>query len=151
MVIEKAKVEDLNEILELQKLAFLAEAHIYNNHHLPPLEQTIENIREEINEKIFLKACENNKIIGSVRASISDANTCYVGRLVVHPEFQNRGVGGQLMKEIEKYFPAAKRFELFTGNKSKKNIYLYKKMGYQIIREVDSDMEIKLVYMEKLQ
>lgn len=51
MIIEKAKIEDLKEILELQKLAFLEEAHIYNHYHLAPLEQTIENIREEFREK----------------------------------------------------------------------------------------------------
>jgi hypothetical protein len=35
MIIEKAKLEDLTEIIELQKLAFLEEAHIYNHYHLP--------------------------------------------------------------------------------------------------------------------
>jgi len=151
MIIEKAKIEDLNEILELQKLAFLEEAQIYNHYHLVPLKQTIENIREEFREKIFLTARENNKLIGSVRAKILDDNSCSIGRLIVHPDFQNQGIGTLLMKEIEKYYPGAKRFELFTGNKSEKNIYLYKKIGYQIIREIDSDMNIKLVIMEKLQ
>jgi ribosomal protein S18 acetylase RimI-like enzyme len=149
MFIEKAKYEDLEEILELQKLTFLEEAHIYKQHHIPPLEQTVKSIRYEFKEKLFLKAHKNNKIIGSVRAKTQD-NTCYVGRLIVHPEFQNQGIGSLLMKEVEKYFPDIKRFELFTGNKSEKNIYLYKKLGYNIIREEDSDMDIKMVIMEKL-
>ncbi len=149
MIIGKAKYSDLKEILELQKLAFLEEARIYKNQHLQPLEQTLESIQEEFKEKMFLKAYEKNKIIGSVRAKITDANVCYTGRLIVHPQFQNRGIGSQLMKEIEGYFPSASRFELFTGNRSEKNIYLYKKIGYNIISEMDTDMGIKLVVMEK--
>lgn len=106
---------------------------------------------KNLEKKIFLAAHESNKLIGSVRAKISDDNSCYIGRLIVHPDFQNQGIGTQLMNEIEKYYPGAKRFELFTGYKSEKNIYLYKKIGYQIIREIESDMNIRLVIMEKLQ
>jgi len=148
MVIEKAEFKDLNKILELQKMAFQEEAQIYDQFHIPPLTQTLENIQEEFRQKTFLKALENNRIIGSVRANIKD-NTCYIGRLIVHPEFQNQGIGGILMSEIEKLFSHAKRFELFTGNKSEKNIYLYKKLGYRIIKESDGDKDIKLVFMEK--
>jgi GNAT superfamily N-acetyltransferase len=149
MLIDKAKYEDLDEILKLQKIAFQEEAELYKQLHIPPLEQTIDNIREEYNEMIFLKAQIDNRIIGSVRAKFTNGETCYVGRLIVHPDFQNKGIGGQLMNEIEKCFPQASRFELFTGNRSVKNIYLYKKLGYRIIKEVDTEIDIKMVVMEK--
>jgi len=48
---------------------------------------------------------------------------------------QNQGIGTILMKEIEKCF-TPKRFELFVGSKSGKNIYLYQKLGYSIFKLV---------------
>jgi ribosomal protein S18 acetylase RimI-like enzyme len=151
MIIEKAKYEDLEKILELQKIAFQEEADLYQQFHIPPLEQTLENIRQEFEEKLFLKALEDNRIVGSVRAKVTGNDTCYVGRLMVHPNYQNMGIGTKLMNEIERYFKDIRRFELFTGDKSEKNICLYKKLGYNIIKEVDSELNIRLVVMEKLQ
>ena len=147
MNIEKAEVKDLEEILSLQKLAYISEAEIYNDYSIPPLVQTLESLREEYGNKLILKAVINGKIVGSVRA-YEDEGTCYIGRLFVHPEYQNKGIGTQLMKCIEEKFKESKRFELFTGKKSIKNIYLYNKLGYKIVRE-ERDNEITMVYMEK--
>ena len=54
-----------------------------------PLLQTIEDIKSEYAYKTFLKAVDSGKIIGSVRANLQDG-TCYIGKLIVHPDFQNR-------------------------------------------------------------
>jgi len=65
--ISLASKNDANEILELQKSAFLGQAAIYNNYELPPLTQTLESIENEFGEKTFLKAVSNGQVIGSVR------------------------------------------------------------------------------------
>lgn len=149
MKIEKAEIKDLPEILELQKLAYQSEAKIYNDFTIPPLIQTLEGIKDDFVHQIFLKAVINNKIIGSVRAYKKE-KTCYIGRLIVHPDFQNQGIGTKLMNEAENNFKDAKKFELFTGYKSKKNIYLYQKLGYKISRTQKINDNVKLVYLEKL-
>ncbi len=75
--------------------------------------------------------------------------TCYIGRLAVHPESQNRGIGKALMKAIEDHYKP-QRFELFVGSKSDKNIYLYKKLGYTIYKtEKYGCGDIEIFYMEK--
>ena len=66
--IEKAHKSDVEEILKLQKLAYISEAEIYNDYTIPPLLQTIEEIRQEFNSKQFLKVTNNKRIIGSIRA-----------------------------------------------------------------------------------
>jgi hypothetical protein len=76
-------------------------------------------------------------------------NTCMIGRLIVHPDYQNRGIGTRLMNEIERCFDEAKRFELFTGHKSERNIALYRKLGYRIFRSEKISGNLTLVYMEK--
>lgn len=129
MKITNAKEEDLKKILELQKICYKQEAEIYNDYSIPPLKQTYKEIREECRDKIVLKAFSDDRIIGSVRA-YEEKGTCYIGRLIVHPEYQSKGIGSKLLHEIEDKFKNTERYELFAGYKSKKNIYLYEKSGY---------------------
>ena len=126
----KATKNDLREILKIQKLSYQQQAEIYNNYNIPPLTQTYNEIMLDYDKMIFLKAIKENKIIGSVRA-YEENNSCYIGRLFVHPDFQKKGIGKKLIKEIENKFQSVNRYELFTGHKSIKNIHLYKKLGYK--------------------
>ncbi|MFA6384188.1 MAG: GNAT family N-acetyltransferase, partial [Candidatus Omnitrophota bacterium] len=121
--IARANIADAEEILGLQKLAYLSEAELYNNYGIQPLTETIDEIKSCFETHIILKAVAGSKIVGTVRAFAKDG-TCHVGRLAVHPEMQNQGAGTALMKEIERYFKPA-RFELFVGTKSGKNIHVY--------------------------
>jgi ribosomal protein S18 acetylase RimI-like enzyme len=147
-LIERAQVEDAEVILDLQKLAYLSEAEIYNNDSIPPLTQTLEEIKAEFDNQIFLKGLIDERIIGSVRAYQTEG-TCHIGRLIVHPDFQNRGIGTRLMHEIENCFETAKRFKLFTGDNSERNLYLYQKLGYKEIRRQKFQENLVLVYLEK--
>lgn len=67
--IKRADKADLKAILELQYLAYQSEAKLFNNPDIPPLKQTLEDVEQDYEKGIILKATdENNKIIGSVRA-----------------------------------------------------------------------------------
>jgi ribosomal protein S18 acetylase RimI-like enzyme len=107
--------------LELQKLAYLSEAEIYNDFKIPPLTQTLEEIKTDYENNLVLKAVIDGKIIGSVRA-FEKGGVCYIGKLIVHPEQQNKGIGKNLMKCIEESFPCCNKYVLFTGKKSVKNL-----------------------------
>ncbi|MFX1260084.1 MAG: GNAT family N-acetyltransferase [Promethearchaeota archaeon] len=146
--IKKVEKNDLKEILELQKVAYRSEAEIYNDFSIPPLHQTLEEIRNEFSSTLFLKALINNKIIGSVRA-YRDKDTCFIGKLIVHPSYQNQGIGTLLIKKIENIFIYVDRFELFTGFKSEKNLHLYQKLGYKIFKSEELNENVKLLYLEK--
>ncbi|MCJ7773774.1 MAG: GNAT family N-acetyltransferase [Desulfobacterales bacterium] len=145
----QAKIEDLEEILALQKIAYRSEAEIHNDFSIPPLHQTLSEIREEFQHQLFLKVVEQGKIIGSVRA-YEKKGTCFIGKLIVHPLFQNQGIGTKLLPEIEGRFEHAKRFELFTGYKSKKNLYLYNKLGYKEFKRNTISDKLTLIFLEKI-
>jgi ribosomal protein S18 acetylase RimI-like enzyme len=145
----KATKDDLSIILELQKLAYRSEANIYMDLTIPPLLQTIEEVENQFRDHVFLKSVLNNTIIGSVRA-IEKERTCYIGRLIVHPDYQKQGIGKSLMDEIEKIFISINRYELFTGSLSYKNISFYKKLGYNIYKFEKISDTFELAYMEKL-
>ncbi|MCP4673686.1 MAG: GNAT family N-acetyltransferase, partial [Desulfobacula sp.] len=149
MEIIEADIEDAQKILTLQKLAYKQEAEIYQDLNIPPLLQTLEEIKKEIEQQVFLKAIDGNKIIGSVRA-YSDNYSCFIGRLIVHLERQGQGIGTKLMHNIEACFSNIQRCELFTGTKSTKNIKLYKRLGYKPFKEQVVNKSLSLVYMEKI-
>ena len=146
--IEKASAEDAEEILKLQKLAYVSEAEIINDFTIPPLHQTIEEVLSEFDNHMFLKVTDKNMIIGSVRSFVENG-TCFIGKLIVHPDHQNQGLGTELLKTIERYFPDTGRYELFTGEKSERNLYLYQKMGYRIFKNEKISKNLTLVYLEK--
>jgi len=147
-MIDRATVADAEEILSLQKLAYRSEAEIYDDFNIPLLLQTPEEIKKDFENQTFLKATLDGKIRGSVRAFIKEG-TCYIGRLIVHPDFQNRGMGKELMQRIEEIFKEAQRFELFTGHRSEKNLRLYRKLGYEISKTVRANDRLNMVYLEK--
>ncbi len=149
MKITLAEIADAVEILALQKLAYQSEAAIYNDYTIPPLTQSLESIRSEFSDYTFLKAIEGDIIVGSVRAKINDG-TCYISRLIVHPDYQNRGIGSALLKEIER-IRKAERYELFTGSKSERNLYLYKKHGYRDFKTEDQADNVKIVFLQKFE
>ncbi|MBN1597520.1 MAG: GNAT family N-acetyltransferase [Bacteroidales bacterium] len=147
--ISKADFADLDDILNLQMIAFISEAELYNNYNIAPLVQTKESMIEDFNKYIFLKAVTNNKIIGSVKGR-DMGEYCWIGRLMVLPEYQNKGIGKELMHAIEKEFPATPEFLLCTGYKSVKNMRLYESLGYNRMEDstpgIDGDVElIKMV------
>ena len=148
LVITKALKSDLSEILELQKKAFYSEAVFYNNFNIQPLLQTLEEINGEFKNKVFLRAVIGDRIVGSVRASMTDKKTCFIEKLVVLQEFRNKGIGYELFTRVQKQFPAAKRFELVTAKLSAKNIHIYEKDGFKIYRE-ERISKIPMVFMEK--
>ena len=148
--IELARVEDAPAIHALQKQAYLSEAALHNDYSIPPLHQTLNSVVEEFREGIVLKAVHNGQLIGSVRA-FREADTCYVGKLIVAASLQNRGIGQGLMQAIENYFPQARQFELFTGYKSEKNLFLYHKLGYREIRRQAVSEKLTLVFLQKSQ
>lgn len=149
MIIKRAETSDAKEILKLQKLAYRSEGKIYDDFTIAPLVQTLEELKGEFNDKIFLKAVLDEHIIGSVKAYQLDG-TCYIKRLMVHPSYQNKGVGKELINRIEEMFPESRRFELYTGFKSLKNIDFYQKLGYKIFKSRKIDENIILVYLEKI-
>lgn len=148
MLISSAGPEDGQAILDLQRLAYRSVAELYGDDQLPPLTETLEDLHSEFRHRLFLKIVHEGKIMGSIRAH-QEGDTCHVGRLMVHPDQWGRGIGSALMREVEARFPEACRFELFTGNRSVRNLRHYGRLGYVAFREEVVNPKVTLVYMEK--
>jgi len=160
--IMKAEKVDLRQILELQYIAYQSEAVLHDDFSIPPLNQTIGEVKREYEKGLFLKAvitpsidaCNENannkggKIVGSVRA-YSENGTAYIGKLIVQPKMQGKGIGTKLMNAIEQEF-IGMRYELFTGYKSTRTVGIYEHLGYVKFKEQKISDKLTLIFLEKL-
>ncbi|CAI9397950.1 MULTISPECIES: GNAT family N-acetyltransferase [Citrobacter] len=151
ITIVQAKPVDAEDILLLQQMAYQSEALLYQDDSIPALQQTLESLRAQFTNTLLLKASlAEGRIVGSVRGHVV-GNTCHVGRLIVHPNFQRRGIGSDLLNALERQFPDITRFELFTGHKSAGNLRLYRRHGYQEYRREPIHAGLTMIYLEKHQ
>jgi ribosomal protein S18 acetylase RimI-like enzyme len=143
-----AEPADAGEILSLQKLAYESEARLYDDWSIAPLMQDVTHLAQQIRSETVLKAVAQTQIVGSVRA-LEQNGTCSIGRLIVLPSLQRRGIGSRLMAAIEASFPRAALFELFTGHLSRTNLELYARLGYRTVRTQEVSAKTSLVFMQK--
>jgi len=149
-IYRRADKSDAPEILALQKTAYQSEAEIYGDDSVPALQQTLEEIQKDFDrsEQVFIKAVVNGKIIGSVRGYAA-GDSAFICRASVHPYFQRRGIGHRLLEEIEKTFSGVKRFEVFTGQKSERNLKHLHKHGYKEFKTEQGTPALTWVYLQK--
>jgi len=147
LLIERATIADAETILTLQKLAYQSEARLYKNDSLPPLTESLDDLTSLFQTHIFLVARSGGEVVGSVRA-ITKEGRCQVGRLMVHPTHQRKGLGARLLAAIEDAFPEASTYELFTGNLSEGNLRLYRSIGYREFKREPVPPH-ELVFLEK--
>ncbi len=146
--IARASAADAAALHELQRLAYRSEAELYDDWTIPPLVEPLAATERALVEMHVLKAMQGGRIVGAVRGRI-EGETCQVGRLIVHPDWQGRGLGTRLMRQLETALPGARRFELFTGERSARNLRLYVRCGYRELRRATLSERVTLVFLEK--
>lgn len=133
MLILKANPEDATEILSVQRKAFHSEAELHHNFTIPPMVQTLESLIADFQAFEFYKAVIQGEIVASVKVCQRAGLALVIGRLIVLPQFQRRGIGRKLMLHIEQEYPGMNSYELFTAEKSVHNIRFYNALGYRIV------------------
>ncbi|OPY34147.1 MAG: putative acetyltransferase [Methanomassiliicoccales archaeon PtaU1.Bin124] len=147
-MIDRAAEQDLPNILALQRAAFREEAEFVGDMNIKPMAQTLDDLRQEFGKAVILKYEENGTIIGSVRA-YPENGTCYINRLIVHPDHWSKGIGTALMDAVELEFKDADRFELFTRTDHRRTRPFYQRLGYLPFKEEKVSQTLTFVYLEK--
>ncbi|MEW1847620.1 GNAT family N-acetyltransferase [Nonomuraea angiospora] len=145
-MIERATTADAGEILTVQRAAYVSEAQLYGDPYIPPLIESLEQVRKIIEGAVVLKALDAGRVIGAVRGQVS-GTTCLVGRLVVAPDHQGRGIGTALLTALHEAVPEAQAFDLFTGHLSEANLKLYRRLGYRETSRERMDDHLTLIHL----
>jgi GNAT superfamily N-acetyltransferase len=148
--IERAGPKDAGQIVTVQRAAYVAEAQLYGDPFIPPLVESLEQIQRVLaGDAVVIKAVAADRLVGTVRAQFSE-QTCLVGRLVVVPDLQGRGLGTLLMNALEAEVGSrASALVLFTGHLSAGNLRLYRRLGYTETHRERVAAHLTLVHMRK--
>jgi len=149
MLISSAGIEDAEAILSLQKRAYESEARLYDDWSIPPMVQSLESMRDELASLHVLKAVDGDALVGSVRARV-EGGVGHIGRLIVEPALQGRGIGSALLRAMEAQLAQCRQFELFTGSRSEANVRLYRRHGYEVTGNRELSPTVTLILMRKV-
>ena len=145
---EIAGEKEIRELFDLQLRAFESEAEMIGSRNVPALiESYEENEADFRNWTVLIRRDDSDKIIGAVRFR-AEGDHIEIGRLMVDPEFRNRGIAIGLMTAVEE-LTGAKAFELYTCTKSYININLYEKLGYKLYKVEQGGRDLSFAYMRK--
>ncbi|MPV36658.1 GNAT family N-acetyltransferase [Georgenia subflava] len=125
--------DEAGELLTVRRAAFVTEAQLYGDPHLPALTQSLTELIADIGraEVVTLGAWIGHRLVGSIRVEL-EAEKANLGRLAVVPDLQGRGLGTQLLMAVLQYLPEqTKEVWVFTGQDSKQNLAMYTKHGYE--------------------
>ncbi len=147
MGISRATAADAEAVHALRMVVFARVAEDYADPALPPLAEGLHDARAEFETHVVFKAVEGGRIVGAVRASI-EGDTVLIARLVVDPDSEGREIGTALAQAAEDAFPEARRFELFTGDRSHPSLAIWRKLGYREDRR-EPIGHYELVYLSK--
>jgi tRNA (guanine37-N1)-methyltransferase len=140
---------DAGEIHTLQLAAFLSEGKAYDDLSIPPLVEDVEASVQRLKQGGVLKAVAGTRIVGSVQVTV-DGSVARIGRLIVAPDWQGRGLGSRLLRVAEQLAPEdVTSYELFTGTESDRNLGLYQKAGYREVRRERQTPKVELVLLSK--
>lgn len=125
---------DVGELLTATHACWLAEGILNNLLDIPAQHETVESLAASLEQWSTYVLRSGGRLVGSVRGRLV-GEVWEIGRLMVVPDLQGRGIGRYLIEQIQTLAPSgAKRFELFTGAASERNHKLYKKAGFRAER-----------------
>jgi tRNA (guanine37-N1)-methyltransferase len=128
-----AQPSDAGEILTLQRACWVQEQHANPDVEIPPLNESLADVRAWMNEWTVLVLRRGGRLIGAARGRPHDG-MWDIGRLMVAPDLQGTGLGRFLLRAIEDAAPVDLAvYELFTGAGSVDNIRMYQKAGYRLV------------------
>jgi ribosomal protein S18 acetylase RimI-like enzyme len=142
--------EHAGEVLTVQRAAYLAEARRYGAWDLPPLVETLQEIKNHLgNGTPALGAFDGPRLVGSVRSRV-DGERMEIARLAVAPDVQGGGVGRRLLEAVSTLAPERVRVVwLFTGAESDENLRFYESAGFVRTSEHLDAVGIRCVTLEQ--
>lgn len=141
--------EHAGEALTVQRAAFVTEAQQYGAPGIPPLTETIDELRADLEVSPAVGAWLGPRLAGHIRGHV-DGDRMQVLRFAVAPDLQGMGIGRALLSAVEAAAPPEVRtFWLMAGARSAANLRLYGRTGYAVVGETTDEAGVLLLVMEK--
>ena len=130
--VQPATAGDAGELLTLQRACWVQEEQANPGVEIPPLHESIDDVRHWLTTWVTFVVRIDGRLVGAVRGR-REGDTWDVGRIMVAPDLQGRGLGRFLLEHVEQAAPPdITSYALFTGAKSVDNQRMYRKAGYRL-------------------
>jgi len=141
--IVQASPGDAGELLTLQRACWVQEALANDSlADIPALHESLADVQRWLRTWSTWVVRSGGRLVGAVRGRLTDTPcgpAWDIGRIMVAPDLQGRGLGRALLAHIEAVAdPAATHYQLFTGARSTDNIRMYKKAGYRVRTDLEA-------------
>ncbi|MGE5703164.1 MAG: GNAT family N-acetyltransferase [Clostridia bacterium] len=145
--IDITQQKSAEQVLAIQMPAYRVEAELIGFDDLPPLRDTV----------VSLQACGETfwgnwigeELAGAISYKRED-EVLDIHRLIVSPDHFRKGIAGQLLTHAIENEPETKKVIVTTGAKNTPAKQLYKRFGFQELRDVEVAPGLSLTFFEKL-
>jgi len=123
---------DAPELLVLQRACWVQEALVNDSLDIPALHESLDDMLASFEEWDWYVVRAAGRLVGAVRGRL-EGEAWDIGRVMVAPDLQGRGLGRALLEHVQRVAPpAATSYVLFTGVGSAANLRMYKKAGFRL-------------------
>lgn len=122
MILDLSDDAVLRELWTVQRLAYAVEAELIGFDGIPPLHESLDELRGC--DETFLGLYDEEGLAGAVSYRL-DGSTVDICRLVVHPRAHRRGIASKLLDAV----PDGPQ-TVSTGTKNEPALALYRKRGF---------------------
>ena len=149
----RAGVEDLEDVIAIQRASFKAVYDKYQDEYDPYLEDR-ERIKWKLVERpnsyyYFVKEDEEN--IGFLRVQTNaELTQAWLGTAAILPQYQGKGSGSEGLRLLEEEFPTFRQWDLYTVLQDEGMVAFYEKNGYHQTHIEPEKEGMDMVYMKKL-
>lgn len=137
--VRHAEEGDIESIIEITREAFVKYREMTGIKKLDALEETYDDVKNDIENKVVLIALSDGEPVGCVRVEIKPDGTALLTRFAVKVTCQNNGIGKSLMNHVDKIMKkrGVKVISLYTASKAAPLIRFYYGRGFYI-ESIDS-------------
>ncbi len=133
--IRKATTDDANAIMSIIKQSFGKYVEFAGiNGKIDALDESVENIIDDIKNKEVFVAFIDNIPVGTIRVEILPDKSAYISRFGVNTEYHNIGIGKSLMNLVDKFLDSKniKSVRLHTASKYSDLVRFYYGRGFYV-------------------
>lgn len=124
---------DVGDVLDITKQAFEKYREMTGASRLDALEETADDVRQDIENKLVLVAVSDGEPVGCVRVAV-DGDTALLTRFAVKVTNQNNGIGKSMMNHVDRLMAknGVERLYLYTASKATPLIRFYYGRGFYV-------------------
>lgn len=130
-----AQTEDVKSIKSITLEAFKKYSEMSGASSLDALNETDDEIKYDIENKMVLIALSDGEPVGCVRVEIRPDKTALLTRFAVKVTCQNNGIGKSMMNHVDKMMQKSgvRSIELYTASKVASLIRFYYGRGFYVL------------------